>query len=289
MIMQSEEEAIAIEQLLETAIQEDMGSGDITTEACVNRSIVTSGKLILKQRGVIAGFPFLRRLFEKIDPEIQFTPLMEEGVFLKAGTVIAKISGPAHSIIKSERIALNLLCHLSGIATLTAEYVKKVRGLPCAILDTRKTLPGLRTAERYAVRMGGGINHRQGLSDLYIIKSHHLAFLAAETSQPILKAVELICKKNKNIPIEIEIENFNQLEEALSTNCQTILLDNMLPEDITRCTKRIRKTEKKVYIQSSGAITLDTIRLYAETGVDGIVVGALSNVQSLEIGIRLLI
>ncbi len=287
MIMQSEEEAM--EQLLETAIREDMGSGDITTEACLSRSIITSGKLILKQRGVIAGFPLLRALFEKIDPEIQFTPLVDEGLFLKAGTFIAKIAGPAQSIIMSERIALNLLTHLSGIATLTAEYVKKVRGLPCAILDTRKTLPGLRTAERYAVRVGGGINHRQGLSDLYIIKSNHLAFLGAQTSQPILKAVELIRKKNNNIPIEIEIENFNQLEEALSTNCQTILLDNMLPEEITRCTKRIRKTDKKVYIESSGAITLDTIRLYAETGVDGIVVGALTNVQSLEIGIRLLI
>lgn len=277
-----------IERLIEIALAEDIGSGDITTEICIPEEISTSAKFVIKQACVLAGLPFLETLFKKIDPKIEVTLLANEGSFQKAGTIIAKITGPTRGILSGERVALNFLQHASGVATATASYVKKVAGLDCAILDTRKTLPGLRALEKYAVKVGGGRNHRFGLDDRFIIKVNHLSFIPAHSSHPISHAISLAKSKSPHLPIEVEIENSAHLNEALKHDISAIILINMTPEEIKKCAQKIKKTEKKVYIESSGAITLDTIRAYAETGVHGISLGAITHsVPAADIGMRL--
>lgn len=285
------DEAI-IDKLLARAIEEDLGHGDLTTKLCVSAQTMTSGKLFLKQKGVVAGMRFVQRLFQKMDPRTTFTPLVEEGILLNAGTIIAHISGPAQILLSGERVALNLLRHTSGVATTTAAYVQKVKGLPCSILDTRKTLPGLRALEKYAVEVGGGVVHRRGLDDRCIIKNSHLAFIALESKNPISEAVRRIRAHNSSVPLEIELVDLKQLDEILSLDFQTIIVNNLHPDDTARCVRKIRKSNKKtlIYFESSTAISLETIRIYAETGVDGIAVSALTySVQGLEIGMKLLI
>jgi len=277
-----------IENLINITIAEDIRSGDITSFACVSEHSVTSGKFLLKQAGVIAGLPFIEILFKKIDPRIEITPLVDEGSFHKSGTYIAKITGPARGILTAERIVLNLLQHASGVASITNAYVRKVAGLECAILDTRKTLPGLRALEKYAVVAGGGKNHRHGLDDRFIIKTNHLAFISPRASNPITQAVEKAYAYNPKLPIEIEIADINDLDEALKTRAASIMLIGMLPEEAKVCIKKGKTSNKKIYIESGGTITLDTVRAYAETGVNGISVGELTHsVHALDIRMRL--
>lgn len=277
-----------IEQLIHTAVHEDVRSGDITSQACIPDTAEVTAKLVLKQAGVLAGLPFLKPLFHKIDPRIQVTLLVEEGSFQKAGTLIAKIHGPARGIVTGERVALNMLQHVSGVATMTAAYVKKVAGYGCTILDTRKTLPGLRSLEKYAVRVGGGKNYRFGLDDRFIIKANHLAFLNQQCEYPITEAIKKVQAHSPNLPIEIEIDDLKLLDEALQTHAKVIILCNMTPDMVNRAVTKIRKTNKKVYVESSGTITLDTIRSYAELGVDAISIGALTHsVPALDIGMKM--
>lgn len=276
-----------IHHLIDLAIKEDISKGDITTESCIDSEEMTSGKFILKQAGIVAGLPFLDILFKKIDSRTNLTLFIPEGSYQKAGTIIATISGPVRAILAGERIALNLIQHASGVASITAAYVKKVSGL-CAIMDTRKTLPGLRALEKYAVKIGGGKNHRFGLNDRCIIKSHHLSFVSSKVPHPILYAYNCIKSQHPQQDIEIEVEEMSQLEEALQTDAVAIMLKDMTPEEARKSVEKIRKTNKKVYIESAGAITLDTVRAYAEVGVDGISLGALTHsVQALDIGMRL--
>lgn len=277
-----------IDHLLDIAIEEDIRTGDITSKACIPDGSMVSGRFILKQAGVLAGLPFLEPLFKKIDPLIEVQLFVPEGSYQKAGTLIAKVFGPAQGIFSGERVALNLLQHASGIATLTNQYVKKVSGFDCSILDTRKTLPGLRVLEKYAVKMGGGVNHRFGLDDRLIIKSNHLAFLRGTMPHPIKEAVSRVQAYRQNLPIEIEIQDIEQLREALSTEVETIMLCRMPPHEIKKCVPLIRKAGKKVFIESLGTITLETIQAYAETGVDGISLGSLTlSSHALDIGMRL--
>lgn len=277
-----------IEHLLERAIAEDIRSGDITSQACIPDHAITHAKLVMKQAGVVAGLPFLSLLFHLIDSSIEVVPLIEEGSFQKAGTIIAKISGPARGILSGERTALNLIQHASGVATTTAAYVKKVAGFGCAILDTRKTLPGLRSLEKYAVRVGGGSNHRFSLDDRFVIKTNHLAVLSATSSEPIRDAVKQVKALRPDLSIEIEIDDPQLLEEALNTDASVIILCNMTPDQVARCVEKIRSTNKKVYVESSGTITLDTIRAYAELGVDAISIGALTHsVPALDISMKM--
>ncbi|CDZ80389.1 Nicotinate-nucleotide pyrophosphorylase [carboxylating] [Candidatus Rubidus massiliensis] len=272
-----------IDKLIVIALEEDIRSGDKTTEACIPETIEISGKFVLKQAGVLAGLKFLEPLFKKLDPNIEVHLLVEEGVFLKAGTTVAKINGPARGILSGERVALNLLQHASGVATTTYYYVRKISGYNCKILDTRKTLPGLRALEKYAVKVGGGHNHRYGLDDRLIIKSKHLSFVALYAKDPIKESVKLVKNKYPNLPIEMEIKSIDQLDEALQTDIDAIMLMNMSPEDVQKCAKKIRKTNKKVYVESGSSITFDTIKAYAEL-VDGISIGALTySVQGLDI------
>lgn len=278
-----------IEQLIDTAIHEDVGEGDFTTQACIPSSVIATGKFILKQAGIVAGLPFLAVLFKKLDPSIEVALLVAEGSFQKAGTILCTATGPAQGIITGERIALNLIQHASGVATTTTSYVKRVSGYPCAIMDTRKTLPGLRALEKYAVRMGGGINHRYGLSDRCIIKINHLSFVSSEYPKPISHAFNSIKSLFPKVEIEIEINKYDQIEEALGTGAVAIMLRDMAPEEAKKCIERIRKTSKKVYIESAGSITLDTVHAYAKAGVDGISLGTLTHsVQALDIVMRLI-
>ncbi|NGX42320.1 MAG: Nicotinate-nucleotide pyrophosphorylase [carboxylating] [Chlamydiae bacterium] len=277
-----------IERLIDVAIAEDIGSGDITSQVLVPEGSIISGWFVLKQAGVVAGLPFLEILFQKLDPDIQVSTYLEEGSYQKAGAIIAKVSGPSCGILSGERIALNLIQHASGVATITAAYVRKLKGLKCEILDTRKTLPGLRYLEKYAVKIGGGSNHRFSLDDRFIIKTNHLYFLIGRYTFPIQEAVKRVKNHHPGIPIEVEITNIDQLAEALQTEAEAIMLSRMSPSAIKRCVDRIRATDKKVYIESLGTVTLDTVRAYAETGVDGISIGSVTHsVPALDIVMRL--
>lgn len=277
-----------IERLIDISISEDIGKGDVTTEVLVDTGVLTSGIFVLKQAGVVAALPFLETVFSKIDPSISVTLLVEEGSYHKAGTMIARASGPAKGILTGERIALNLIQHASGVATITQEYVRKLRGLKCQILDTRKTLPGLRALEKYAVRVGGGMNHRFSLDDRFTIKHNHFYFLGKGSSVPIKEAVQRARAAHPDLSIEVEISNINNLAEVLETSANAIMLSRMTPKEIKKSVEFVRKTGKKVYVESQGTITLDTIRAYAETGVDGISIGSITHsVPSLDIVMRL--
>lgn len=277
-----------IDALIDLSLTEDIRSGDITTEALVPSEAKTSAQLFLRQAGVIAGFDILKRVFEKIDPAITITFHCTEGTFFKAGTPIATISGNARAILSGERVALNLLQTTSGIASLTAAYVKKVSGHNCAIMDTRKTLPGMRALQKYAVRIGGGKNHRFGLDDRLVIKTNHQAFLTRPAAQALQEALQKIKTVRPDLPIEIEINDPSLIDPILHTEIVAIMLRNMNLEDISKAVKKIRRTDKKVYVESANAITLEVVRAYAATGIDGIALGSLTHpAPALDIGMRL--
>jgi len=277
-----------IEKLIERAIAEDIGLGDITSLACLPETRQTSGVFLLKQSGVVAGLPLLPLLFQALDAKVEIDLLAQEGSFQKMGTLIAKFSGPARTILAGERIALNLLQHASGVATTTAEYVKKIANLRCDILDTRRTLPGLRALEKYAVAVGGGKNHRNGLDDCFLIKSSHLSFLAGGSKHPISQAVEKIKSYDPNVPLEIQIDSINQVEEVLKHDFRAIMLRNMNIDELAHSVALIKRSNKKVYLAFSGSVTLDTVRAIAETGLNGISVAALTHsVPGIDIGLRL--
>jgi nicotinate-nucleotide pyrophosphorylase (carboxylating) len=278
-----------IERLIETSINEDIRSGDITTSACIDSASPLQAKLVLKQAGVIAGLPFFSKLLQKINPKISVEPHVADGSYQKAGTLLATITGPAASILSGDRIALNFIQHPSGIATLTHAYVQKVAGFGCAILDTRKNLPGLRSLEKYAVRMGGGLNHRFGLDDRFIIKASHLAFLAKSHPRPVLEAARRVSSYRSDVSIEIEIDRIDYLDDALNTSANVLILCNMTPDEVSKCVKKARLlSSKKVYVDPSNIITIDTVRAYAETGVEAILIGAITHsVPALDIGIKM--
>lgn len=277
-----------IAQLIETAIREDIGSGDLTSEALIPKDAITTGRFVLKQAGVIAGLPFLEFLFHKIDPSLQVNLLIQEGSYQKAGTLIASVTGSAQGVLSGERIALNLIQHTSGIASITAQYVKKVKGFSCRILDTRKTLPGLRALEKYAVRIGGGTNHRFSLDERFIIKNNHLSFLTCESESSLQKAISLAKAYRPELPIEIEITRAHQLAEALETDIQAVMLSGMSPQEVKKWIIPIREKGKKIYVKSLGATLLETIRDYAEIGIDGISIDSLTHsAPALDIVMRL--
>lgn len=277
-----------IDHLIERAIAEDIRSGDITSLACLPDTRQATGTFILKQSATLAGLPLLQRLFHRIDPRLEVCLPEQEGSCQKAGTTIAKVSGPIRSLLAGERIALNLLQHATGVATVTAEYVKKLNGLKCDILDTRKTLPGLRALEKYAVAVGGGKNHRNGLDECFLIKSSHLAFLGTSEHHPIAEAVERIKAVDNKLPIEIQIDNPLHIEEALKYEFRAIILRSMTLDEVEKCLCMIRKMNKRIYVAFSGNVALDNIRTLAESGINGISIAALTHsVPGIDIGMRL--
>lgn len=277
-----------IEQLVQRALEEDIRTGDVTSLACIDDARETSAVILMKQSGIIAGLPLLPMIFKGIHPAVEITYLTDEGSFQKVGSQVAKVTGPVRAIITGERVALNFLQHTSGVATITSEYVKRVAHMRCDILDTRKTLPGLRALEKYAVAVGGGKNHRNGLNDCALIKSSHLSYIEAKEDNPIETAVEKIKEKYPDLPIEIQIDAINEVVKVLTNDFRAIMLRNMSLDDLTSSIELIRQANSKVYIAYTGRVTLETVRSIAETGVNGISVPSLTHsVQGIDIGIRL--
>lgn len=273
------------EELIERALAEDLGWGDITTEALVSSDQQGKASIIAKAKGIIAGTEIAKQVFLKVDPELKTDILIKDGTKIKPGDLIVTIEGKVASILKAERTALNFLQHLSGIASETAHYVKAIKGLPVQITDTRKTNPGLRVLEKYAVKAGGGKNHRMHLGDSILIKDNHLSTLSRQglSIKEILDRARQ--KADPKLKIEIEVKTPQEAVEAAEAGADIIMLDNMSLNDMRQAVQLIKG---KALIEASGGITLEKVRAVAETGVDFISVGALTHsVKALDISLEL--
>ncbi len=267
-----------IDAIIENALQEDVGDGDITTNSLFNTGETAKAYIKVKEAGTIAGLPIAERVFLKLDNRLSWNAKIVDGEQVLPGQILSEIEGSQRALLTGERLALNILQRLSGIATQTAKYLTAVKGLPVKILDTRKTLPGLRVLEKYAVAAGGGKNHRFGLFDGIMIKDNHIKLAGGITN-----AVNKIKKAGINhLSIEVETSNLAEVNEALNAGADIIMLDNMSLEKMREAVQRI---EGEAKTEASGGITLEKIRKVAETGVDYISVGALTHsVKALDIG-----
>ncbi|MDF2721543.1 MAG: nicotinate-nucleotide pyrophosphorylase [Paenibacillus sp.] len=265
-------------------LNEDIGTGDVTTMTTIPLEQQSKGIIHVKEAGILAGMPVAEQVFRVVDPELAFTPLQQDGAHVEKGTVLAEVSGSTRSILLGERLALNLMQRLSGIATRTRQFVDALEGAPARLVDTRKTTPGHRMLEKYAVRVGGGHNHRFGLYDAVMIKDNHIKG-AGGVKQAILSARAQIPHTMK---IEVEVERFDQLEEALDAQADIIMLDNMSCPDMKRAVGIIKARSPHIVVEASGSVTLETIGDIARTGVDVISVGRLTySVQALDISLDL--
>ncbi len=273
-----------IDECIVKALQEDIGDGDHTSRATIPENAKGKAKLLVKEKGIIAGIEIARRVFKHVDERIVFTKLIKDGTAVKPGDIAFKLKGPARSILTGERLALNFMQRMSGIATYTHKVTQKLKGLKAKVLDTRKTTPNFRIFEKEAVRIGGGVNHRMGLHDMIMIKDNHIDF-AGGIPEAIKSTNEYLRSKNKKLKIEIEVRDFNELKQVLeSGNADRIMLDNFSPENIR---KAVNMIAGKYETEASGGITLQNIRQYAECGVDYISVGALTHqVKSLDMSLK---
>jgi len=290
---------LQIEEIIDRALAEDLGKGDVTTEALIPGEQQGTGFIMAKEEGILAGIEAAKQVFHRVDPELKVEILLEDGARVKPGSKVAKVSGSIASILKAERVALNFLQRLSGIASETNRYVARVGGLPVRIMDTRKTTPGLRSLEKYAVSVGGGKNHRMHLSDGILIKDNHLVALRRQR----LNMKEIIAEVRQNAPlslrgakrrsnlqarqiqVEVEVRTVSEALEAVEAGADIIMLDNMNPEDMHEAVKSI---DGRALIEASGGITLDNVRAVAETGVDFISIGALTHsARALDISLEL--
>ena len=271
---------VLIEPVIRAALQEDLGrAGDVTAAACVDADARLSVVFAARKAGVLAGLDCARLAFRAMDPQVGFTALARDGDPLKPGTILARAEGNARAILSAERTALNLLGRLSGVASLTAAYVRAVEGTPARITDTRKTTPGLRALEKYAVRCGGGVNHRFGLDDAILIKDNHVA--ACGGVGPALMRAKAAA--GHLMQVEVEVDRLEQLDEALPYAPDVVLLDNFSLEDLREA---VRRAAGRVRLEASGGVSLETVRAIAETGVDVISVGALTHSAAvLDIGL----
>lgn len=268
------------EDLVATALAEDFGeAGDLTSEATVPADAVAKGRFVTRRAGAIAGLDVAEYVFETVDDGVAFDRRVEDGDRVDRGTVLAVVSGSARSILGAERTALNLLARMSGVATETARLVDEIEGTAARIADTRKTMPGLRALDKYAVRMGGGMNHRFGLHDAVMIKDNHIAAVGSITA-----AVEAARSRvGHTISVEVEVETLQQLEEVLTTDTDIVLLDNMSPEQLREAVAMVGDA---MTTEASGGVTIDTVRQIAETGVDIISVGWITHsAPQLDIGL----
>lgn len=275
-------ENILIDKIIEQALLEDIGTGDITTEYIISSNLTAKGIIKASEEGVVVGLDIACLVFNKLDPEIVFQKKIKDGTKVALGKVLAEISGSARTILKGERVALNFLQRMSGIATITSKFCQQVKDFPVRIVDTRKTTPGLRILEKYAVLMGGGYNHRFGLYDAVLIKDNHIAVAGG-----IKSAVNSVRKQiSHTIKIEVEVENLSQLQKALEMKVDIIMLDNM---DLDTMKEAAKMAKGKAIIEASGGITLEKVRTIAQTGVDLISIGALTHsVKSLDISMEIL-
>ena len=270
----------AVAEVVAGALHEDVGAGDRTTEALVPRDAQCRAQIWIEEEGVVCGIPVASEVFAALDPDVSLVPLVAEGALVDSPpTAVAEISGPARAVLTGERIALNLVARLSGVATLTRRYVDAVAGTGATILDTRKTTPGLRALEKYAVRCGGGANHRLGLHDAILVKENHLRIAGGITA-----AATALAESADGVRVEVEAETEAQVEEALAAGITRILLDNMTPAQVAAA---VALVDGRAELEASGGITLDNVRSYAETGVDFISIGALTHsARSLHVSLE---
>ena len=270
-------------QHITLALDEDVRDGDHSSLACISKTTKDKAKLIAKQDGIICGIEIAKRVYSLVDSRIVFTPLLSDGDKIKKGDIVFKVEGPAIGILTAERTALNYMQRLSGIATSTNEYVELIKETNSKLLDTRKTTPSMRLFEKYAVKVGGGYNHRIGLYDMIMLKDNHIDF-AGGIKEAITKTHEYLKRIGKDLKIEIEVRSMEELEEVLEIGgVDRIMLDNFTPEVLTKAVERIGKSYET---ESSGGINKETILSFAKTGVDFISVGSLTHqINSLDLSL----
>lgn len=273
-----------LDELIKLWFAEDIGDGDHTTLSCIPADARGKSQLISKEAGVLAGVEVAKRIFHAFDPELQVTQYLHDGDRVKPGDIAFVVEGRIQSLLQTERLMLNVMQRMSGVATRTAEYVKLLEGTHTRVLDTRKTTPGLRLLEKEAVKIGGGCNHRIGLYDMILLKDNHVDF-AGGIDKAITRAKEYCTAKGKDLKIEIEVRNFDELNQVLAVGgVDRIMLDNFTPENTK---KAVALIGGRYETESSGGITFDTLRTYAECGVDFISVGALTHsVKSLDMSFK---
>lgn len=272
-----------IDQLIDLAFAEDIGDGDHTTLSTIPADEIGRQRLLIKEPGILAGVEVAHRVFEKFDPSLKMTVYMHDGDRVKPGDVAFVVEGSVRSLLQTERTMLNIMQRMSGIATTTARYQERLAGLKTKVLDTRKTTPGMRMLEKEAVKIGGGCNHRIGLFDMILIKDNHVDF-AGGIAQAV-KAAKDYCKATgRDLKIELEVRNTGEIQQALEAGVDRIMLDNFTPE---RTAEAVKLIAGRCEIESSGGITLDTLRAYGEAGVDYISVGALTHsVKGLDMSFK---
>jgi len=273
-----------LDQAIDRWFREDIGEGDHTTFSTIPQNASGSAKLLVKEKGILAGLSVAQQIFHRFDEKLKFVPLMEDGQNIAPGDLAFRVIGRVHSILQCERLVLNVMQRMSGIASTTSEYVGLLKGTGTRILDTRKTTPGMRFLEKEAVRLGGGVNHRFGLDDMVLIKDNHIDFAGGNT-QAIEGAKAYLEKHELDLDIIVEVRSLEDIKEVLSHGCVSrILLDNFSVE-LTR--KAVELIDHRVETESSGGITRKTIRSYAECGVDYISVGALTHqINSLDLSLK---
>ena len=272
-----------IDDLLTLAFAEDVGDGDHTTLSTIPADEKGKQRLIIKEEGTLAGVDIARKVFEKFDPELKMTVYINDGAHVKPGDIAFEVEGSVRSLLQTERVMLNIMQRMSGIATQTAKYQQKLEGLKTKVLVTRKTTPGMRMLEKEAVRIGGGSNHRIGLFDMILIKDNHIDF-AGGIPQAVEAARKYLAEKGKDLKIEVEVRNTDEIKQALALDIDRIMLDNFTPE---RTLEAVKLIDGRVEVESSGGITLDTLRDYGECGVDFISVGALTHsVKGLDMSFK---
>ncbi len=273
-----------IERLIDLAFAEDIGDGDHTTLSSIPEDAMGKSKLLIKESGVLAGIEIAKKIFHRFDPSMKVEVFINDGEEVNPGDIAMVVEGKVRSLLQTERLMLNVMQRMSGIATMTRKYAKQLEGTKTRVLDTRKTTPGMRMLEKAAVKIGGGVNHRIGLFDMILLKDNHVDF-AGGIDKAILRAKEYCKEKGKDLKIEIEVRNFDELQQVLSVGgVDRIMLDNFTPEDTKKAVEMING---KYETESSGGITFDTLRDYAETGVDFISVGALTHsVKGLDMSFK---
>jgi nicotinate-nucleotide pyrophosphorylase (carboxylating) len=280
-------------RLVDVALSEDLGAGDLTTDVVVPPAAMAKGEIVSRSAGVVAGIPVAGMCFRRLDSRIDFEQAVEDGARVSRNHVLARLSGPAAPVLKAERVALNFVQRLSGIATLTSRFVDAVKDYPVRILDTRKTTPGLRILEKYAVRAGGGFNHRLGLYDGILIKDNHLKFQnpesAGRSAGAVTAAVSAAKRAAKRLhKVEVEAETLDEVKEAIDAGADAILLDNMDIKTLAGAVEIVRRSRKGIMLEASGNVSLRNVREIASAGVDAISVGALTHsAPALDVALEL--
>lgn len=271
-----------LDAVIATALAEDLGEvGDVTSRATVSAGATASAAFVAREHGVVAGLEVARAVFAAVDLNTAFEALVADAAHVQAGDVLASVSGVARALLAAERTALNLLCHLSGVATATAEFVAELEGTGCAVRDTRKTLPGLRALQKAAVVAGGGRNHRAGLFDALLVKDNHVVAAGG-----IAEATRLALAGANGLNVQVEVDSLEQLDEVLDVGVRSVLLDNFSMNDLHAAVARCRRETERVFVEASGGVTLSSAWAIASTGIDAIAVGALTDsARALDIGL----